>query len=208
MPTLWSPLIRPFLAVLAVLLCCQCKTLNHFKPTSPSEWPKTAAAEADQKDKEQDKADKEENGDFRLIAVNNTPFFSRLRSGLRSKAKPTRFLDKATRVELLKENKEKLFSQIRLTDGKKGWVPSRLVKEIEPNKGSEPEVPADAKEPKPDALPELEAPEKPSLPDEGMVPLDPSDLPPISVPDPSIRMPQAQPPIKPRVETPSPSVSE
>ena len=196
MPTLWSPLIRPFLAVLAVLLCCQCETLNQFKPTSPGEWPKTAAAEADQKDKEQDKADKGEDGAFRLIAVNNTPFFSRLRSGLRSKAKPTRFLDKATRVELLKENKEKLFSQIRLTDGKKGWVPSRLVKEIEPNEDSEPEDPVDANEP------------KPSLPDEGMVPLDPTDLPPISVPDPSIRMPQAQPLIKPRVETPSPSASE
>ena len=70
-----------------------------------------------------------EEPDYRSVAVDHTPFFRGLKSGLRSDAKPSRFLDQGTRVELLKEDEKEAFSQIRLPWGEKGWVPSRLVRQ-------------------------------------------------------------------------------
>ena len=222
MPTPWSLSFRLTLALLALLLCCQCEGLKRFKPQSRERSSaESEKAQSDNKDgekksdsknaKEKDEPKKGEEGDFRLIAVDNTPFFKRLRSGLRSSAKPSRYLDKGARVELLKEDQEKLFSQIRLDDGKKGWVPSRLVREQAPkdpaSEESEATTASDQGEGETEMLPDLEAPEKPTLPNEteSMGPLDDSELPQISVPDVDIRLPTGIPIPQPAVETPPPS---
>jgi len=88
-----------------------------------------SSEEAPPEDSKKEEEDPEIAKNQRVIAVDQTPFFRWLRSGLRSNAKPSRFLKKGDLVELLKENDEEKFSRIRLADRKKGWVPSRLLKE-------------------------------------------------------------------------------
>lgn len=104
-------------------------TSDDNKDESPSE------EEASKKDEEEPKVSENQ----RIIAVDQTPFFRWLRSGLRSNAKPSRYLKMGELVELLKEHDEEKFSQIRLANRKKGWVPSRLLKE--PTESAPPKVP-------------------------------------------------------------------
>ncbi len=131
--------------VLLLMLChvvIGCGTLSRFKPRSPTDkataaTPQEASArEADNKEEKGD--DDDSDGDAaRLIAVDQTPFFRWLRSGLRKDAKPSRFLSASTKVLLLKENEEDKFSRVRLPDGKKGWVPSRFLTELSKEKQTE-----------------------------------------------------------------------
>lgn len=111
----------PILAM-AVWFLSQCTLLDRFG--SPSQ---RGRQNADQEASASPGSEQE--GDFRLVAMDETPFFRWLRSGLRSEAKPTRFLDQGMKVEMLEEKEEQQFSQVRLPDGKKGWVPSRLVRQ-------------------------------------------------------------------------------
>ena len=130
--------------------------------TTPDESEKDPSEGGDQTKEEVDE-------NQRIIAVDQTPFFRWLRSGLRSNAKPSRFLTKGDVVELLKENDEEKFSRIRLADRKKGWVPSRLLKKPV----SEPEAP-ETLDPG-DTLPPTEQPESP-MPD-ALPPAGPAQLP-------------------------------
>ena len=153
----------------------------------------------------------EANENQRVIAVDQTPFFRWLRSGLRSNAKPTRFLNKGDLVELLKENDEKKFSQIRLADRKKGWVPTRLLKETEPSNDSEPpaapvssatEEPSEQTEsPIPDALSPVGPAQLPTDPDQAQPSLTSDELGEPSFPGLNIIQPKRQP----KVETPKPA---
>lgn len=128
LPILRAVLCHLLGVALAVHVLTQCHTLSRFQ--SPSAAEKKAAEEnvSQAEDVDQEKAE-QIGDDVRFISADQTPFFRWLRSGLRSGAKPSRFLDKGTKVELLKEDEEKGFSQVRLPEGRKGWVPSRLILE-------------------------------------------------------------------------------
>lgn len=169
--------VLSLLAALPLLLT-QC---GAFKPRSQKDRSaETAAvdtAAVDTESSAESGDDKEEETEStenqRRIAVDQTPFFRWLRSGLRSNAKPSSFLSKGDMVELLKEDEEEKFSRIRLENGKKGWVPSRLLKEVEAESSTEsvaipstettPETPTPSV---PDSLTPAEPPTLPNNPSE------------------------------------------
>ncbi|MDB4491743.1 hypothetical protein N9260_01860 [bacterium] len=102
------------------------------KEASDDKKDETTSADKKDESPSEEEASKEEpkvSENQRVIAVDQTPFFKWLRSGLRSNAKPSRYLKKGELVELFKENDEEKFSQVQLANRKKGWVPSRLLKE-------------------------------------------------------------------------------
>jgi len=182
-------------------------------PTEQTE--ETTSAENGETSSDDNKTDPEEepeaNENQRVIAVDQTPFFRWLRSGLRSNAKPTRFLNKGDLVELLKENDEKKFSQIRLADRKKGWVPTRLLKETETTDDSEPPAPPNnnateepsekTESPVPDALSPAGPAQLPTDPDQAQPSLTSDELGEPSFPGLNIIQPKRQP----KVETPKPA---
>lgn len=167
-----------FLAAAVLLhVFTQCSALTRFQ--SPSRPNPEADGEGDVEESSDDEPSFAEKvgDDLRIIAVDQTPFFRWLRSGLKSEAKPSRFLDRGTQVEFLEEKEKHQFTRVRLESGKKGWVPTRLVKlpgeELTPTEEANEGVGAPTNaEPLPeDSFPELE----PSrLPDSN------DDLPPLT----------------------------
>ncbi|MFT4638882.1 MAG: hypothetical protein ACI8T1_002205 [Verrucomicrobiales bacterium] len=99
------------------------------KKAQEAQAKKEREAQAKKEKEVQAKKDEEAKVDYRVVAVDQTPFYRWMRKGLRGDSKPSRFLNAGTKVEVLQENEEEKFSQIRLPDRKKGWVPSRLVRE-------------------------------------------------------------------------------
>ncbi len=151
-------------ALLAVFLLPQCETLKRFKPESKrqpagdtvSDDGENSVSSTDEDaedqpdsgedkpgDHNEDEEDAEPEKDYRLVA-HRTPFFRWLRTGLKGHSKPSRYLEEGTKVEVLKINDEKKFSQVRLPDKKKGWVPSMLIKEKAPKGEEEPNDSEDA----------------------------------------------------------------
>jgi uncharacterized protein YgiM (DUF1202 family) len=129
---------------------------------------------------------------LRVVAVDDTPFFRWLRSGLRSDAKPTRFLEKGIEVELLEENEEEKFSRVRLPDGKKGWVPSRLVRDPADTSGASRGQDLTEEDP----LPESAAGSGPADIDPNLLPEPGDDVPPMvdDLGPPIIPLPEITPP--------------
>ena len=152
----------------------QAETAEQGDEDEKKEAPESETDDEDGKDKDKPEKEEDDGKTYRYIAVDQTPFFRWLRSGLRNSAKPTRFLDKGIKVEFLKEKEEEKFSQVRLPDRKKGWVPTRLLKES-PSGASAPSPASD-----PDAASEdggANTPEpKPSL-DEDLPSAPPAELP-------------------------------
>ncbi len=130
---------RFFCLLLMLQGLTQCAVLTRFQSPSRPDGPESAERQNPDDEEPGSKEDDEEGKNMRVIAVDQTPFFRWLRSGLKSEAKPSRFLDGGTEVELLKEKEEEKFSRVRLPGGKKGWVPSRLVREQSEGETANPE---------------------------------------------------------------------
>ena len=246
MPVLARIALTHLLLVAALLFLTQCAGAGRFKPRSksdraakveksggedtneeskevePSSDEPLKEGEDKQEDEDKEEGEKEANrksedkADYRLVAVDQTPFYRWMRTGLRGNSKPSRFLDKGTKVELLKENEEEQFSRIRLPDRKKGWVPSRLVSEkADEGVVDDSEETGDEEEaPIPAALPangdQIQPPPPAQLPgpEENLPPISSEELPNAIVPHLEITPPKHKPrrqEMAPKVEADEPA---
>lgn len=118
----------------------------------------------------------EEDAEYRLVSLDNSPFFQSLETRDGSDAKPSRFLKKGTKVKLLEEDAKLKFSKVEY--GKNvGWMPSRLVHEKAPKpEKAKDEKPKDGDKEKTDKTSEQPKSPEPSSPEQP-VPTSPDPVP-------------------------------